>query len=184
LANWHESHTFCASCGSVTVVEQGGWARRCLKDGKELFPRTDPAIIVSVLDADERILLGSQGSWEENRWSVLAGFVEPGESLSHAVEREVWEEAGVRVVEPKFLGSQAWPYPYSLMVGFTARVAADFDITQTIPDGLEIAKLRWFSRQELLAEAGELHLPGRLSIARALIEHWLGQPIVAAGEAT
>jgi NAD+ diphosphatase len=182
LANWHKSHEYCAACGSITVVEQGGWVRRCLNDEKELFPRTDPAIIVSVVDADDRILLGSQGVWEDNRWSVLAGFVEPGESLSHAVVREVFEEAGVQVVEPKFLGSQSWPYPYSLMVGFTARVAADFDPVQTTPDGVEIEKLRWFSREELLAEAGEIFLPGRLSIARALIEHWLGQSIRCASD--
>ena len=182
LANWHETHQHCAHCGSLTIVEQGGWVRRCKKDSKELFPRTDPAIIVSVIDAEDRILLGSQGAWEANRWSVLAGFVEPGESLSQAVVREVFEEAGVTVVEPEFLGSQAWPYPFSLMVGFTARVASDYDPASVTPDGIEIEKLRWFSRTELAAEASDLFLPGRVSIARALIEHWYGGHLVSASE--
>ena len=182
LANWHETHQHCAHCGSLTIVEQGGWVRRCMKDGKELFPRTDPAIIVSVIDANDRILLGSQGAWEANRWSVLAGFVEPGESLTQAVVREVFEEAGVIVVEPEYLGSQAWPYPFSLMVGFTARVAADYDLASTVPDGIEIEKLRWFSREELAAEASELFLPGRVSIARALVEHWYGGELISASE--
>ncbi len=182
LANWHETHQHCAQCGSLSIVEQGGWVRRCMKDGKELFPRTDPAIIVSVVDADDRILLGSQGAWEENRWSVLAGFVEPGESLTQAVVREVFEEAGVVVVEPEYLGSQAWPYPFSLMVGFTARVAADYDLASVTPDGIEIEKLRWFTRQELANEAANLFLPGKVSIARALIEHWYGGQLITASE--
>jgi len=182
LANWHETHQYCVHCGSLTIVEQGGWVRRCMSDQKELFPRTDPAIIVSVIDSEDRILLGSQGAWESNRWSVLAGFVEPGESLSQAVVREVFEEAGVTVVEPHYLGSQAWPYPFSLMVGFTARVAADYELAQTTPDGVEIEKLRWFSREELAKEAASLFLPGRVSIARALIEHWYGGTLESATE--
>ena len=182
LANWHQTHQYCVHCGSLTIVEQGGWVRRCMNDQKELFPRTDPAIIVSVIDADDRILLGSQGAWEANRWSVLAGFVEPGESLSQTVVREVFEEAGVRVVDPHYLGSQAWPYPYSLMIGFTARVAADYDLQQTTPDGVEIEKLRWFTRAELAEEAPRLFLPGRVSIARALIEHWYGGTLESATE--
>jgi NAD+ diphosphatase len=177
LANWHASHLHCPRCGSATNTSEAGWRRECPKDGHQIFPRTDPAIIVSVIDDQDRILLGSQGVWEENRWSILAGFVEPGESLAAAVQREVFEESGVRVVAPEYLGSQAWPFPYSLMVGFTARVDPEHKDLALTPDGVEIEKLRWFSREELAAEAGSLLLPGKLSISGALIEHWYGGPI-------
>lgn len=173
LANWHETHGFCPACGSATEVTSAGWVRKCLAEGRELFPRTDPAVIVGILDDQDRILLGSQGVWESNRYSILAGFVEPGESLEAAVIREMNEEAGIIVADPKFIGSQAWPYPYSLMFGFTARYVSG----DVVPDGEEIVKLRWFSREELLAEAHTLLLPGRVSIARAIIEHWLGQSV-------
>jgi NAD+ diphosphatase len=174
ISNWHEAHQFCSRCGGATVIEKSGWVRRCLKDGQELFPRTDPAIIASVIDSRDRILLGSQGAWEQNRWSILAGFVEPGESLSAAVIREIYEEAGVRVIDPHYLGSQTWPFPYSLMVGFTVRVDPDFEHLDATPDGDEIVRLRWFSREEIKAEADSMLLPDRLSISRAIIEHWYG----------
>jgi NAD+ diphosphatase len=177
LANWHDTHLHCPRCGSATQISEAGWRRDCPKDGHQIFPRTDPAIIVSVIDDQDRILLGSQGVWEDNRWSILAGFVEPGESLAAAVAREVFEESGVRVVAPEYLGSQSWPFPYSLMVGFTARVDPNHKHLELAPDGVEIEKLRWFSREELAAEAGSLLLPGKLSIAGALIEHWYGGPV-------
>jgi NAD+ diphosphatase len=177
LANWHSSHLHCPRCGSHTQISEAGWRRDCPQDGHQIFPRTDPAIIVSVIDDQDRILLGSQGVWEENRWSILAGFVEPGESLAAAVAREVFEESGVRVVSPEYLGSQSWPFPYSLMVGFTARVDPNHKHLELAPDGVEIEKLRWFSREELAAESGSLLLPGKLSIAGALIEHWYGGPV-------
>ena len=177
LANWHDTHLHCPRCGSATQISEAGWRRDCPKDGHQIFPRTDPAIIVSVIDDQDRILLGSQGVWEANRWSILAGFVEPGESLAAAVAREVFEESGVRVVAPEYLGSQSWPFPYSLMVGFTARVDPNHKHLELAPDGVEIEKLRWFSREELAAEAGSLLLPGKLSIAGALIEHWYGGPV-------
>lgn len=177
LSNWHASHLHCPRCGSATRITEAGWRRDCPKDGHQIFPRTDPAIIVSVIDDQDRILLGSQGVWEENRWSILAGFVEPGESLAAAVQREVFEESGVRVIAPEYLGSQAWPFPYSLMVGFTARVDPNHKHLDLAPDGVEIEKLRWFSREELAAEAGSLLLPGKLSISGALIEHWFGGPV-------
>jgi len=182
LFNWHASHGFCPKCGSATEITQAGWVRRCSADGHEIYPRTDPAIIVSVIDDQDRILLGSQGVWEENRWSILAGFVEPGESLNAAVLREIFEEAGVKVIDPVYLASQSWPFPYSLMLGFTAKVDPQHAHNAPVPDGDEIEKLRWFSREELIAEAKELLLPGRLSIARALIEHWLGEKIISATE--
>lgn len=177
LANWHKNNQFCPRCAGATDSARSGWVRRCRTDGQELFPRTDPAIIASVIDSQDRILLGSQGVWEENRWSILAGFVEPGESLTAAVIREVFEEAGVRVVNPQYLGSQAWPFPYSLMLGFTATVDPEFEHFEPVPDGTEIVKLRWFSREELAAERHELLLPGPVSIARAIIEYWYGQSL-------
>jgi NAD+ diphosphatase len=183
LSNWHAAHQFCPKCGSMTQVTQAGWVRKCTKDGTEVYPRTDPAIIVSIIDSQDRILLGSQTIWESNRWSILAGFVEPGESLSAAVVREMFEESGMKVVEPVYRGSQSWPFPYSLMVGFTAKLSPESDGIP-IPDGDEIAKLRWFSRDEIRTEAAEMMLPGRLSIARALIEEWYGVEIISASELT
>lgn len=177
IANFHQNHKHCARCGMPTVIEQGGWSRRCFQDQSQTFPRTDPAIIVSVVDPAGRILLGSQGIWEENRWSVLAGFVEPGESLASAVVREVFEEAGVRIADVEYLGSQAWPFPYSLMVAFTAKLDASAGEQQIIADGIEIEKVRWFSREEIAAERDALILPGKLTVGRALIDHWFGGDI-------
>ena len=174
LYNWHKTHEFCPRCGTRTVVERAGWSRRCPADNSELFPRTDPAIIVGVIDSEDRILLGSQGVWEENRYSILAGFVEPGESLEAAVAREMQEEAGILVANPIYLGSQAWPFPFSLMLGYTAQYVGG----TVVPDGEEIVKLRWFTKSELKAEAKTLLLPGKLSIARAIIEHWLGEELL------
>lgn len=181
LTNWHSNHEFCSKCGAQTEIIQAGWVRRCPVDELEMYPRTDPAIIVSVIDHEDRILLGSQGIWEENRWSILAGFVEPGESLEAAVIREMHEESGLKVVDPVYLGSQAWPFPYSLMLGFTAKISADSDGLLT-PDGDEIEKLRWFSREDIEREAKSLLLPGRITISRAIIEHWYGGEIISASE--
>lgn len=179
LANWHQSHTRCPSCGAQTTIEQAGWVRRCESEGTELFPRTDPAIIVSITDQHDRILLGSQRVWESNKWSVLAGFVEPGESLESAVIREMKEESGLDVSEPKYLYSQSWPYPLSLMLAFTAKA----DSNQALaPDGDEIVRLRWFSRAELVQEAAGLLLPGKATISRAMIELWLGSEITSLTE--
>lgn len=179
LYNWHNTHSHCPNCGAPTVVEQAGWVRRCLIDDLELFPRTDPAIIVSIIDQHDRILLGSQGVWEENRWSILAGFVEPGESLEAAVVREMKEESGLDVSNPSYTYSQSWPYPYSLMLGFTATADSAQELK---PDGLEISKLRWFSKEQILAEANSILLPGRASISRAMIELWFGSEIISATE--
>ncbi|WP_439690343.1 NAD(+) diphosphatase [Curtobacterium sp. SP.BCp] len=176
MANWHAVHGFSPRTGSPSEVTTGGWVRRD-PEGHELFPRTDAAIIVGVTDADDRILLGSNAAWDADRYSLLAGFVEPGESLEDAVRREVWEESGVRVEEPEYLGSQPWPFPASLMLGFRAR-AADGDPTTARPDGVEILDVRWFSRDEIRERAGDtLLLPGRTSIARAIIEEWYGGPL-------
>jgi NAD+ diphosphatase len=177
ILNWHTVSRFSPLAGGETVPGQSGWTRLDA-DGKEYFPRTDAAVIVGVTDDDDRLLLGANVAWEAKRFSLLAGFVEPGESLEAAVIREVFEESGVRVVDPQYLGSQPWPFPASLMVGFSARVAPGADPAGR-PDGEEIVELRWFSRAELTAavDAGDLLLPGPTSIARAIIEHWYGGPI-------
>ena len=179
LNNWHRTHTHCPSCGGETKIEKAGWVRRCEKEDLELYPRTDPAIIVSIVDESDRLLLGSQGVWEQNRWSVLAGFVEPGESLEAAVVREMKEESGLDVSEPEYIYSQGWPYPYSLMLGFSAKAKSS---QQLLPDGEEIVRLRWFSRDELEKEASGILLPGKASISRAMIELWFGKEISSASE--
>lgn len=175
ILNWHASHPFSPRTGEPTAIGKGGWVRHDPVTGHEVFPRTDPAVIVAVHDADGRILLGANALWEKNRFSLLAGFVEPGESLEAAVIREVFEESGVVVRDPRYLGSQPWPFPASLMLGFEAMA----DAVGTTPDGDEIVALRWFERAELaeLAAAGEIALPGATSIARAIIERWFGGPI-------
>lgn len=175
ILNWHSSHRFSPQTGEATAVTQSGWVRRDSVTGAEVFPRTDPAVIVAVHDADDRLLLGANALWEANRFSLLAGFVEPGESLEAAVVREIEEEAGVRVRDPRYLGSQPWPFPASLMLGFEAFTD---DVAPT-PDGTEIVALRWFERDELaaLAASGEVRLPGPASIARAIIERWHGDRI-------
>jgi NAD+ diphosphatase len=177
MANWHDSHRHCPRCGAPTAIEDGGWTRRCPTDGSQVFPRTDPAVIVLVTDADGRVLLGSNAMWEKKRYSLLAGFVEPGESLENAVLREVHEESGLRVTDAEYLGSQPWPFPASVMCGFSARLADDQDPRDLLPDGEEILDLRWFTRDEIRAQEGEVVLPGAASIARALLEHWLGEPL-------
>lgn len=176
ILNWHESHPFSPKTGEATVTEFAGWVRRDPVGGDQVFPRTDPAIIAAVLDDEDRILLGSNAMWESNRYSLLAGFVDPGESLEAAVVREIAEESGLPVVDPVYVGSQPWPFPASLMIGFTARLAPGADPTPR-PDGVEIIDLRWFTREELAASLGEVRLPMRTSIARAIIERWYGSPL-------
>lgn len=172
LQNWHETHTHCPRCGALTTVASAGHTRICTVDGSEHFPRTDPAVIMLVHDG-ERILLARSAAWPARRVSILAGFVEAGESLEQAVAREVHEEVGVRVRDCRYLGSQPWPLPRSLMLGFFAR--AD-DGQELRVDGEEIKSARWYTREELAAaaESGEVLLPGRISIARQLIERWYG----------
>ena len=176
ILNWHASHGFSPRTGEATVPAKAGWVRVDPATNAEVFPRTDAAIIVGITDSADRLLLGSNALWENNRYSLLAGFVEPGESLEAAVMREVFEESGLRVVDPVYLGSQPWPFPASLMLGFTAKLDASSDGIGA-PDGNEILDVRWFSRAELQAAVGEILLPGPTSIARAIIEEWFGGPI-------
>lgn len=175
LDAWHARHPRCPRCGAATRVAQSGWTRVCVDDGSEHYPRTDPAVIMAVVDADDRILLGHAAHWPAGRWSTLAGFVEAGESLEHAVRREVAEETGVLVGAVAYRGSQPWPFPASLMIGFRAS-AESTDVTV---DGVELTEARWFSRDELAAavRSGDVIPPGRASIARALVEEWFGGPL-------
>jgi len=173
VVNWHASHSHCPRCGSATASQDAGWVRRCPSCGNQVFPRTDPAVIVLITDETDRILLGSNALWENNRYSLLAGFVEPGEPLEAAVIREMFEESGLRVTDPVYLGSQPWPFPASIMCGFTARLADTQRSDALQPDGQEILDLRWFTRQELRDAAEWMILPGASSIAHAMIEQWL-----------
>ena len=177
LDNWARTHTRCPRCGEATVQAEAGWSRRCPADGTQHFPRTDPAVIVLVRDPDDRALLGRQGRWQPGWFSTLAGFVEAGESAEAAVRREVHEESGIVVGEGPhdihYLGSQPWPFPASIMLGYHAWAA---DPGTLDVDGDEIAEARWFSRDDLVAacESGEVRLPPDISIARRLIERWYG----------
>ncbi|WP_153398413.1 NAD(+) diphosphatase [Ornithinicoccus halotolerans] len=175
LAQWHARHPHCPRCGSPTEVVEAGWMRRCPEDGSEHHPRTDAAIIVAVTDRDNRLLLARGPHWPETRMSVLAGFVEAGESLESAVAREVHEEVGIRVQDITYRGNQPWPFPASLMVGFTARAV---DVELHI-DGEEIVQAEWFSRGELgwAVRTEQIALPPRVSIARRLIEDWFGDEL-------
>lgn len=171
LANWHRAHTHCSRCGAATVVEAAGHVRRCPVDGSEHYPRTDPAVIMLVLDEEDRCLLGRQDSWPGRRFSTLAGFVEPGETPEHAVAREVLEEVGVTVTSCRYAGAQPWPFPSSLMLGYYASAKGE----EPRPDGVEITEARWFSRDDLRAgmSDGTIGLPTGISIARHLVEGWL-----------
>jgi NAD+ diphosphatase len=170
LVLWHASQTFCGVCGSSARAEAGGNSRICMNADcrREIFPRVDPAIIVLV-HRGERCLLGRQRSWPEGRYSTIAGFVETGESLEDAVRREVFEETNVRVGAVSYHSSQPWPFPSSLMLGFVAAAETD---TILLNDG-ELEDARWFTRKEL--RSGFPKLPFRISIARRLVDDWMGQ---------
>jgi len=181
VANWHSSHSHSPRSGERLLPDSAGWVLVDESSGSQVFPRTDAAIIVLVTDRDDRLVLGSNALWESQRYSLLAGFVEPGESLEAAVIREVFEESGLVVKNPRYLGSQPWPFPASLMVGFHAELDHEASGELT-PDGTEIVDLRWFSRDELSSSIGDIILPGRTSIARAMIEHWYGSELPDGGQ--
>ncbi len=176
LANWHDTHTHCPVDGTPTVPGPGGHFTVCPKDGTEHFPRTDPAVIMLVTDPDDRCLLARNAAWPGRRVSILAGFVDPGESVEQAVIREVAEETQIKVTNVRYVGSQPWPMPRSLMLGFRAEAPADQAI---VVDREEIAEAYWFSRDELLAaiKSREIVLPPPVSIARQIIEQWYGGPL-------
>lgn len=174
MLHWHSRHRHCGICGAPTGPESGGHLRRCSRDScaAEHYPRTDPAIIVLVHDGD-RCLLHRQPHWRPGMWSVLAGFVEPGESLEEATAREVLEEAGVTVDSITYLGSQPWPFPSSLMVGFTARYAGG----ALRVDHHELEDARWFTRAELQTgfDGENMRLPTPDSIARWMMDRWMAE---------
>ena len=171
LAEWHAGHRYCPRCGGTLKVIDAGHVQQCEQCGRQQFPRTDPAVIMMVTHGD-RALLGRQEAWPEGRYSTLAGFVDPGESLEEAVVREVLEETGVHVTDVAYFGNQPWPFPQSLMVGFFARATT----TEIRVDGAEISDARWFTREEMKAgaEAGTLLLPAGISISRSLVQAWYG----------
>jgi NAD+ diphosphatase len=171
MMTWHQRHRFCGACGAPTRSEQAGHVRRCTRPecAAETFPRTDPAVIMLVRDGDW-CLLGRQARWPTGVFSALAGFVEPGESLEDAVAREVMEEAGVRIESCEYHSSQPWPFPSSIMLGFWATARrAEVRIVDS-----ELEEARWLHRDQVMAQ--EVRLPGKLSIARRLIDDWLRSP--------
>ena len=173
LANWHRRHGFCSVCGSGTAPNRGGWSRQCASCGAVHFPRVDPVVIM-LAEHDGRLLLGRQPQYPPGRFSALAGFVEPGETIEAAVAREIKEEAGIDVEDVRYLASQPWPFPSSLMIGAHATALSE---SLTI-DHDELDDARWFSRAEVAAAlAGEADAaflaPPRFAIARTLLELWL-----------
>ena len=179
LDNWRRATRWCASCGDPLQVTAAGWAQHCPTESIDHFPRTEPAVIVLIRDRADRALLGRQASWQSTWFSTFAGFVEAGESAEAALRREVLEETGVLIDgDPDaivYLGSQPWPFPASLMLGYHAWTSNP-DVTV---DGTEIVEARWFTRDELLqaCESGSVHLPPAVSISRKLIERWYGEPL-------
>ncbi len=180
MAEWHWATRFCPRCGGSLEPRLAGAELVCTACGKAQFPRTDPAVIMAITHGqpgsdDEELLLGRQDSWPTGRYSTLAGFLEPGETLEDAVRREVWEEVGIRVGEVTYFGNQPWPLPASLMLGFLGRA----ETREIKVDGREIEDARWFNRAQMRsgAENGDLVLPGGVSISRSLVEHWYGGPL-------
>jgi NAD+ diphosphatase len=177
VLNWHDAAGFCPRDGSPTHPAAAGWMRFCEAHGHEEYPRTDPAVICLVHDGADQVLIARQPVWPPGRFSVLAGFVEAGESLEACVARELHEEVGAEVTDIRYLGSQAWPFPRSLMIGFHA--TADPSVPLRPADG-EIAEAKWVTRAELRAALAHgdwgarapLLLPGRVSIARSMLESW------------
>jgi NAD+ diphosphatase len=174
LAQWHDNARCCGRCGGVTLVKDGGWRRKCWSCKTEWFPRTDPVVIMLITDG-ERCLLAHEHRYGDKMYSTLAGFIEPGEDIEHAVRREVMEETSIKVGEVTYHSSQPWPFPHSLMLGCVGRAMS----TEITIDAGEIADARWFSREDarLMLERRHpegLHVPGRQAIANALITTFVG----------
>ena len=173
LAWWHSRHRYCANCGHLSDIERVGWSRRCPACSAQHFPRVDPVVIM-LAEHDGRLLLGRQPQYPPGRYSALAGFLEPGESIEASVAREIKEEAGIDVTDVTYVASQPWPFPSSLMIGCHARALGD----ELNIDYTELDDARWFTREEIAAAlAGEpdacFQAPPRFAIARTLLEHWL-----------
>lgn len=174
LANWHGRHGFCSVCGQMSRVDRGGWSRHCDSCGGDHYPRVDPVVIM-LAEHDGRLLLGRQPSYPPGRYSALAGYVEVGETIEAAVVREMREEAGIEISCVRYVASQPWPFPSSLMIGCTSHALDD----RLTIDTTELDDARWFTRNEvadaLANRADPTFLPPpRFAIARSLIDHWLG----------
>jgi NAD+ diphosphatase len=180
LAEWLFATRFCPRCSGTLEPRLAGHELECTQCHRRQFPRTDPAVIMAIThgdpgSAEEALLLGRQGIWPAGRYSTLAGFLEPGETLEDAVRREVAEETGVTVGEVTYFGNQPWPLPGSLMLGFRGRaLSRDIQV-----DGVELQDARWFTREDMRSgtAAGTLVLPGGVSISRSLVEDWYGGPL-------
>ena len=170
ILEWHERNRYSPVSGAATTIERAGWVQRDPVTGTEHFPRTDPAVIMLVHDGGDRVVLGRQAVWPPGRFSILAGFVEPGESAEAAVAREVAEEVGLRVTDIHYVASQPWPFPQSLMLGFVARAEGD-DVLRVDPT--EIEEAHWFTRDQLRSGEGPRALPPPVSIARHILDRWL-----------
>jgi NAD+ diphosphatase len=188
LLNWHRRHRFCSNCGAQTRVAEAGLSRRCPTCKQTHFPRTDPVVIMLVDDGAGNVLLGRRIGWSEGRFSILAGYVAPGETPEEAVAREVLEESGVVAHSPRYISSQPWPFPASLMLGYEASAERGEGQAAPTPQPGEMVEVRWFSLEQIRAAArssdglgvaggavAELALPGRVSIARVLIDAWVAR---------
>ena len=179
LSMWHARQRHCPTCGAPVEPALGGWAQHCTNDedgNRLLFPRIEPAVITAIVDHDDRLLLQHNSAWRNNGlYSVSAGFVEAGENLEHACRREAKEEVGIEIGELKYLGSQPWPFPSSLMMAFKG-VAVTTDVHV---DGEETLQARWVTRDEYMSElvSGRMEAPGKATIARYMIEEWLGHDL-------
>ena len=173
---WHRRHRFCSACGQPSTVSDAGWRRLCPACRTEHFPRTDPVVIMLPIFG-ERCLLGRQAAWPAGRFSALAGFLEPGETVEEACAREIREEAALETVSVTYHSSQPWPFPSSLMIGLLAEVSGD----EAAPDQTELEAVRWFTRAEarafLAGEIEGLHAPPAMAISRRLIEAWAGAAV-------
>ena len=188
LLNWHRRHRFCANCGARTRVAEAGLSRRCPSCRATHFPRTDPVVIMLVDDGEGRVLLGRRIGWPEGRFSVLAGYVSPGETPEEAVQREVREESGVSVRDPRYVAAQPWPFPASLMLGYEASAERHDGAPEPVPQPGEMVEVGWFTLAEVKqaarwsdgggatgASVPGLQLPGEVSIARVLIDAWVAR---------
>ena len=171
LIDWHGRHRFCAACGTATDLWRAGWGRKCSSCSAEHYPRVDPVVIM-LAEHDGRVLLGRQTGWPEGRYSALAGFVEPGESIEEATARELREEAGVQALSVRYIASQPWPFPSSLMIGTVAPVASD----EVTLDTTELEAAIWVTREDVNAvmrgQAGLFLPPPRFAIAHTLLTRW------------
>ncbi|BDR53440.1 phosphohydrolase [Bombiscardovia nodaiensis] len=177
LSAWQGSQDYCPSCGAPVRADGNGWTQYCSEEGRArtLFPRIEPAVITAIVDSQDRLLLVHNASWPTDRYAMCAGFVEAGESLEHAVSRETMEELGIPLGQMRYIGSQPWPFPASLMMAFKAQALS----TQIRVDGQEVSDARWMTRDEYsqAIDLGQMSAPRKASVAHSMIEQWLGREL-------